>query len=58
MDRYVVVHGHFHQPPRDNPWLELIEQQDSAWPAHDCNERNRRSVVGGGGDPTSRPSSR
>lgn len=39
MDRYVVVHGHFYQPPRENPWLELVEQQDSAWPAHDWNER-------------------
>ncbi|WP_052669820.1 DUF3536 domain-containing protein [Nitriliruptor alkaliphilus] len=39
MDRYVCVHGHFYQPPRENPWLELVEQQDSAWPAHDWNER-------------------
>jgi alpha-amylase/alpha-mannosidase (GH57 family) len=39
MVRYVVVHGHFYQPPRENPWLELVEQQDSAWPAHDWNER-------------------
>jgi alpha-amylase/alpha-mannosidase (GH57 family) len=39
MDRFVVVHGHFYQPPRENPWLELVEQQDSAWPAHDWNER-------------------
>jgi alpha-amylase/alpha-mannosidase (GH57 family) len=39
MDRHVVVHGHFYQPPRENPWLELVEQQDSAWPAHDWNER-------------------
>jgi alpha-amylase/alpha-mannosidase (GH57 family) len=39
LDRYVCVHGHFYQPPRENPWLELVEQQDSAWPAHDWNER-------------------
>jgi alpha-amylase/alpha-mannosidase (GH57 family) len=39
MDRYVCVHGHFYQPPRENPWLEMVEQQDSAWPAHDWNER-------------------
>jgi alpha-amylase/alpha-mannosidase (GH57 family) len=39
MDRFVCVHGHFYQPPRENPWLELVEQQDSAWPAHDWNER-------------------
>ena len=36
---YVCVHGHFYQPPRENPWLELIELQDSAYPYHDWNER-------------------
>jgi hypothetical protein len=36
---YVCVHGHFYQPPRENPWLEAIEQQDSAYPYHDWNER-------------------
>jgi alpha-amylase/alpha-mannosidase (GH57 family) len=35
----VVVHGHFYQPPRENPWLEAVEVQDSAAPAHDWNER-------------------
>src|SRR4051812_39127182 len=39
MDRYVCVHGHFYQPPRENPWLEAIEQQESAYPYHDWNER-------------------
>jgi len=39
MKRYVCVHGHFYQPPRENPWLEAIEQQDSAAPFHDWNER-------------------
>ncbi|MFA9444571.1 DUF3536 domain-containing protein [Egicoccus sp. AB-alg6-2] len=39
MDRYVCVHGHFYQPPRENPWLEQVEQQDSAWPFHDWNAR-------------------
>jgi alpha-amylase/alpha-mannosidase (GH57 family) len=33
------VHGHFYQPPRENPWLETVELQDSAYPYHDWNER-------------------
>ncbi len=36
---FLTVHGHFYQPPRENPWLEAIEQQDSALPFHDWNER-------------------
>jgi alpha-amylase/alpha-mannosidase (GH57 family) len=39
MPRYVCVHGHFYQPPRENPWLEFIEIQESASPWHDWNER-------------------
>lgn len=30
--RYICVHGHFHQQPREGPWLESIELQDSACP--------------------------
>jgi alpha-amylase/alpha-mannosidase (GH57 family) len=37
--RHVCIHGHFYQPPRENPWLEAIEVQDSAYPYHDWNER-------------------
>ncbi len=39
MEQYICVHGHFYQPPRENPWLETIELQDSAHPYHDWNER-------------------
>ena len=37
--RFVCVHGHFYQPPRENPWLETVEVQESAAPYHDWNER-------------------
>ncbi|AKX94621.1 glycoside hydrolase [Moorella thermoacetica] len=39
MERYICIHGHFYQPPRENPWLEDIELQDSAYPYHDWDER-------------------
>ncbi|HEY3916040.1 MAG TPA: DUF3536 domain-containing protein [Verrucomicrobiae bacterium] len=39
MKKYICVHGHFYQPPRENPWLEAVELQDSANPYHDWNER-------------------
>ena len=37
--RFICIHGHFYQPPRENPWLEAVETQDSAVPYHDWNER-------------------
>ncbi|MEC9372697.1 MAG: glycoside hydrolase, partial [Planctomycetota bacterium] len=39
MERYICLHGHFYQPPRENPWLERIQRQESAYPFHDWNER-------------------
>ncbi len=34
-----VVHGHFYQPPRENPWTEEVAREASASPFHDWNER-------------------
>ena len=36
--RFICIHGHFYQPPRENPWLETVETQDTAAPYHDWNE--------------------
>ncbi len=40
--RHVVVHGHFYQPPREEPWLELVPREPSAAPDHDWNSRITR----------------
>ncbi|CAN5287972.1 DUF3536 domain-containing protein [soil metagenome] len=37
--KYVCIHGHFYQPPRENPWLNKVEIQESAYPFHDWNHR-------------------
>lgn len=56
--RFVCLHGHFYQPPRENPWLEAVEVQDSAAPFHDWNARiaaecyapnGRARILGAGG---------
>jgi alpha-amylase/alpha-mannosidase (GH57 family) len=38
-ERTICIHGHFYQPPRENPWLETVEAQQSAAPWHDWNDR-------------------
>jgi alpha-amylase/alpha-mannosidase (GH57 family) len=38
-EAFVTIHGHFYQPPRENPWIDAIETEESAHPFHDWNER-------------------
>jgi alpha-amylase/alpha-mannosidase (GH57 family) len=38
-NHYLCIHGHFYQPPRENPWLEAVERQESASPFHNWNDR-------------------
>ncbi len=38
-NRYFCIHGHFYQPPRENPLMDQVELQPSAAPIHDWNER-------------------
>jgi alpha-amylase/alpha-mannosidase (GH57 family) len=44
--RYICIHCHFYQPPRENPWLEAIELEESASPYHDWNERVSQECYG------------
>jgi len=37
--RSIVIHGHFYQPPRQDPWLAEVEGEPSAAPFHDWNQR-------------------
>ncbi|MBN2407633.1 MAG: DUF3536 domain-containing protein [Elusimicrobia bacterium] len=53
MKRTLIIHGHFYQPPRENPWTGMLERQESAFPANNWNERifnecylhNARAVI-------------
>jgi len=38
----IVVHAHCYQPPREEPWLELVPEEPSAYPDHDWNARITR----------------
>ncbi len=49
MNKYICIHGHFYQPPRENAWLEEIELQESAHPYHDWNERITNECYGPNG---------
>lgn len=37
--RSIIIHGHYYQPPREDPWLEEVEAEPTARPYHDWNER-------------------
>jgi len=47
--KFICIHGHFYQPPRENAWMEEVEIQESAAPYHDWNERITHECYGPNG---------
>ena len=45
-DKFLCIHGHFYQPPREDPWMDMVFPEGSAAPAHNWNERICRESYG------------
>ncbi|MBU1247700.1 MAG: DUF3536 domain-containing protein, partial [Proteobacteria bacterium] len=38
-ENYLCIHGHFYQPPREDPWMDLVQPEGTAAPSANWNER-------------------
>jgi len=45
-DKFLCIHGHFYQPPREDPWMDMVFPEGSAAPARNWNERICRESYG------------